>query len=72
MLFRELIALKSQITAVGIRHADHATPLYQLKLALTSPTSGGRSVSIARSRTRATAIFIIDIPVYYPRLDKYL
>jgi hypothetical protein len=30
------------------RHADHATPLYPQKSALTSPTSGGRSVGIVR------------------------
>jgi len=30
------------------------TPLYPQKLALTSPTGGGRSVSIVRSRTKAT------------------
>jgi len=30
------------------------TPLYPQKLALTSPTGGGRSVGIVRSRTRAT------------------
>jgi hypothetical protein len=29
---------------VGIRRADHETPLYPQKLAQTSPTSGGRSV----------------------------
>jgi hypothetical protein len=32
--------------------------LYQKKLTLTSPTSGGRSVSIIRSRTEATYLFI--------------
>jgi hypothetical protein len=31
-----------------------ATTLYQQKLALTSPTSGGRSVGIVLSRTQAT------------------
>ena len=36
-----------------IRCADHVTPLYPQKLALTSPTSGGRSVGIVRSRTKA-------------------
>jgi len=30
------------------------TPLYPKKLALTSPTGGGRSVGIVRSRTKAT------------------
>ena len=39
--------------AVGTRCADHVTPLYPQKLALTSPTGGGRSVGIVRSRTKA-------------------
>jgi hypothetical protein len=38
---------------VGIRCADHVTPLYPQKLALTSPTGGGRSVGTVRSRTKA-------------------
>ena len=42
------------ITAVGIRCADHVTPLYPQKLALTSPTGGGRSVGIVHSRTKST------------------
>jgi hypothetical protein len=45
---------KTENTAVGIRHADYETSLYPQKLALTSPTNGGRSVSIIRSRTQAT------------------
>jgi hypothetical protein len=45
---------KSENTAVEIRHAGHLTPLYPQKLALTSPTSGGLSVGIVRSRTKAT------------------
>jgi hypothetical protein len=44
---------KIQITAVGIRSADHTTPLYSLKLALTSTASGGCSVGIVSSRTQA-------------------
>ena len=39
---------------MGNRYADHVTPLYPHKLALTSPTGGGRSVGIVRSRTEAT------------------
>jgi len=35
------------------------TPLYPQKLALTSPTGGGCSVGIVRSRTKATEIFFI-------------
>jgi hypothetical protein len=34
----------------------HATPLSPQKLALTSPTSGGRSVGIVLSRTKATEL----------------
>ena len=39
---------------MGTRCADHATPLYPQKLALTSPTGGGHSVGVVRSRTKAT------------------
>ena len=39
---------------MGTRCANHVTPLYPQKLALTSPTSGGRSVGMVRSRTKAT------------------
>jgi len=39
---------------VGTRCADHVTPLYPQKLALTSPTGGGRSVGIVRVQTKAT------------------
>jgi hypothetical protein len=45
------------LTAVGIHCADHVTPLYQQKLALTSPTGGGRSVGIVRERTKATELY---------------
>jgi len=45
---------KQRLTAVGTRCADHVTPVYPQKLALTSPTSGGRSVGIVRVRTKAT------------------
>jgi hypothetical protein len=41
---------KTENTAVGISHADHVAPLYPQKLAITSPTSGGRSVGIVRLR----------------------
>jgi hypothetical protein len=39
-----------------MRRTDHATPLYPHKLELTSPTSGGRSVGIVRSRTKVTEL----------------
>jgi hypothetical protein len=47
--------------AVEICSADHMTPLYLQKLALTLPTSGGCSVVIVRSRTKATEVIIIII-----------
>jgi hypothetical protein len=46
--------LETENTAIGIRCADHATLFYLKTLALTSPTSGGRSVGIVCSRTQAT------------------
>ena len=46
---------------MGTRCADHVTPLYPQKLALTSPTGGGRSVGIVRSRTKATEFIYIYI-----------
>jgi hypothetical protein len=49
--------LETEITAVGIRHADLVTPLYPQTLALTSLTSGGRSVGKVRSRTHAMEFF---------------
>jgi hypothetical protein len=54
--YRESSVKKTDITAVGICSADHATPLYPLKLALTLPTRGGHSVGIVRSRTKATEL----------------
>jgi hypothetical protein len=43
---------KTENTAVGIRHADHVATSIRKKLAITSPTSGGRSVGIVHSRTQ--------------------
>ena len=50
---------KTEIKGRGIRCADHVTPLYPQKLALTSPTGGGRSVGIVRSRTKATEFSLV-------------
>jgi hypothetical protein len=65
MLFLKAIR-KTEITAVGIRRADHVTPFYPQKLALTSPTSGGCSVGIVRWRTKAAELFR---KVVYARYD---
>jgi hypothetical protein len=45
---------------VGIRRADHVAPSIRKELVLTSPTSGGRSVGIVRSRTQATEFFFTE------------
>ena len=46
---------------MGNRCANHVTPLYPQKLALTSLTGGGRSVDIVRVRTKATELlFVVD------------
>ena len=52
---------KQILTAVGTRCADHVTPLYPQKLALTSPTGGGRSVGIVRVRTKATGLELVSV-----------
>jgi len=50
---------------VGTRCADHVTLLYPQKLALTSPTGGGRSVGIVRVRTKATEFSLVSqVPGY--------
>ena len=61
---------KQRLTAVGTRCADHVTPLYPQKLALTSPTGGGRSVGIVRSRTKATEMYVLMIQ-YLTELHVY-
>jgi hypothetical protein len=56
--------LETENTAVRIRRADHPTPTYLQKLALTSPTSGGRWVRIVLSQTQATEFsFLVLVAV---------
>jgi hypothetical protein len=50
---------KAENTAVDFRHAGHMAPSILKKLVLTSPTSGGRSVGIVRSRTQATEFSLV-------------
>ena len=54
---------KQRLTAVGTRCADHVTPLYSQKLAITSPTGGGRSVGVVRVRTKATEFSLVLVGV---------
>ena len=46
---------------MGTRCANHVTPLYPQNLALTSPTGGGRSVGMVRSRTKATEFSLVSV-----------
>jgi hypothetical protein len=62
-----LLERKSSGSSLENRDYDHRYPLRwsrdttlsAKKLALTSPTSGGRLVSIVRARTKATELLII-------------
>jgi len=56
----------------GNRCADHVTSLYPQKLALTSPTGGGRSVGTVRLRTKATEFFLIYFFYYLYKNILYL
>jgi hypothetical protein len=62
----ELLGGNSSGSGVGNREYGNRDPLcrprdilYPKKLALTSPTSGGRSVGIVRSRTKATELLLV-------------
>jgi hypothetical protein len=66
----ELLGIKSSGSGLETREYGRRNPsrwprdtLYQQKLALTLPTSGGRSVGIVRSRTKATELLVIIIVV---------
>jgi hypothetical protein len=63
----ELLRRKSSGSGLEIREYGHRDPsrwprgtLYPQKLALTSPTSGGRPVGIVRSRTQATEFSLVE------------
>jgi len=60
---------KQRLTAVGTRCADHVTPLYLQKLALTSPTGGGRSVGVVRVRTKAKEF---EFMAFYKTKDLFI
>ena len=63
---------KQRLTAVGNRCAGHVTPLYPQKLALISPTGGGRSVGIVRVRTKATEFSLVLVRVSSVHLAQLL
>jgi hypothetical protein len=61
---------KIENTAVGIRHADHVAPSSRKKLAITSPTSGGRSVGTVRSRTQTMEFRFLLVVTYSQHADR--
>jgi hypothetical protein len=44
--------------------------LYPQKLALTSPTSGGRSVGIVRLRTKGHGVFLLGTGCFEPQIQE--
>jgi hypothetical protein len=56
-----------EIREYGRRDTSHRPrdTIYQQTLALTSPTSGGRSVGIVRYRTQATDSVFISFSTYF-------
>jgi hypothetical protein len=59
---------RAENTALGISHTDHVALSNPQKLALTSLTSGSRSVGIVRSWTQATQFYIL-IKAFSPTLS---
>jgi hypothetical protein len=62
---------KSRLVAVGIRCANHATPSIRKKLALTSPTSGSRSVGIVSLRRNAMEFLYNPVVYLFYRQKKF-
>jgi hypothetical protein len=72
----KLLGRKSSASGLKIREYGHRDPscwprgiLYPQKLAITSPTSGGRSVGIARSRTQATEFSFLCTNRFEPQAN---
>jgi hypothetical protein len=62
LLDRKVAAsLEIENTAVGIRHADHVAP--SIHKSWQSPTSGGLSVGIVRSRPQTTEFSFLVLSV---------
>jgi hypothetical protein len=67
----ELVGRNSSDTCLEIREYGHRDLLHcprdtlcPQKLALTSPTSGGRSVGIVRPRNKATEFVLFVLPIH--------
>jgi hypothetical protein len=71
----ELLDRKRSGSGLGNREYGRRDPsrrprdtIYPQKLALTSPTSGGRSLGIVRSRTKTTELLLLLI-LHFLRID---
>jgi hypothetical protein len=56
---RHTVMTRHSIKLLLLLDADNLVPLYPQKLALTSPTNGGRSIGIVRSRTHAMEVLVL-------------
>jgi hypothetical protein len=65
LLGRKYSSYGLEIAGVGIFIADHVTPLFLEKLTPASLRSGGRSVGVIRSRTKATELLRYYYYYYY-------
>jgi hypothetical protein len=61
---------KAENTAVGIRQADHVALSIRKKLAIASPTTGGRSVGIVCSRPQ-TMEFSLVLEAYFKQFSRF-
>jgi hypothetical protein len=67
---QQLRSRKPELTAVGDSLRWPRDTLYPLKLALTSPTNGGRSVGIVRLRTKAMEFVFCIFSRWVSKLRK--
>jgi hypothetical protein len=57
---------------MAIRRADYASPLFPQKLTQTSPTSGGHSVGIVRSRNYDDDDYYYLLCIYYVAISRWI
>jgi hypothetical protein len=61
ILLYKIPVYRAENTVVAIRHANQVAPSIRKKLALSSQTSGGRSVGTGPSQTQATELLLYKI-----------
>jgi hypothetical protein len=73
----ELLGRKSRGSGLEFREYSRRDPsrwprgtLYPQKLELTSPSNGGSSIGIERSRTQATEIFILTLIILFMNTEE--